>query len=706
MSNMKPPYLLVMLIKIWNTDFYLTEMRHKMKKIILNQKGFSATFAIAMILIAVSASSIISFVNMIHGDINVINWSKDKLQQELLLRSETKRLNIILEKNLIFIPPRTVEILGKDRVSTHTLTHKKSMTTVAGIIGIASEAVRFETLCETKHSRQFLPGLKSPVKSFTEKLSQRQSLARYQYFSDREISDITNDPNSEAARVKFWGKDELHGKVHSNDNIWIQNAGSPPVNTAAPNWPLFHDKVTTAGRIFIYQAGSSTGTPLPGSCPIALVFRGGYEEQVPYIEYNPDAKDIKRYGEKPFGVDFSDDLDIVYALINQSTIALHKGNVVETDVREFKVYDFYPDALIKNPHWSGINTNHQNQYEGYQFSNFITWKDTLWQYHSAPAIQGTSIYIPSDVWVKGIVSGEMTIGTKGNAYPIGNILYNSTPVGQKPDDPDNLNTVDYFGLVSESKIIIKYKYKDPYTHQRISTSNGQSSNTYLYGAYSAQGVKDPRLGDFAYKAEGVFTYEYQHPHGSPIPFSGPSPYPPHNDTLFTYIDLHRIKFPPNRPTENAFNNLQWPGANADPNYIGYPMTGAPTSPTLSPHYRVYAYPWYNPVYPESGANLVFHRGNLWVFGAIAQRRRGFVRRSGSESADNPDTKKMWDPARYIWGPTHQVTGYEKQYLYDRRFIHKQPPHYPEVYQGSSAGQMSAFDDTSWNFRVPPRNWGI
>ncbi|MDD4155231.1 MAG: hypothetical protein PHY08_01540 [Candidatus Cloacimonetes bacterium] len=679
-----------------------------MKKILSNQKGFSATLAVAMVLVAVAASSIVSFVNMIHKDNNLVMWEKDKTQQELLSRSETKRLNMILEKQLLIIPARVVEIIGKDRVSTYTLRHKKSTVTVADIIGIASEAVKFETLCETKHSRQYLPGAKSPVKTFTEKLSQRQSLAMYQYFSDSEISDITDDPDSPAARVKFWGKDELHGKVHSNDNIWIQNAGTPPVNPSAPNWPWFHDKVTTAGQIFIYQTGSATGTPLPGSCPVALVFEDGYEENVPYIEYLADATDIRKNGDKPFGLNISDNIDIIMAKINGSTIQMTVGDIAETETKAFTVYDFYPDALIKNPHWSGDNNNHPHLFGDSLFTNYITMKDTTWTSVGDAGVSGTSIFLPAEVWVGGNVSGEMTIGTAKDAYVIDNILYNNTPVGTKPDDPDNINTIDYFGLVSEGKVLIKYKYRDPLSNAIIDApmSTGPNGNIYLYGAYAAIGDNDPSLGDFDYKADGVFSYEYQHPHGTPTPFWGQSAYTG-NDTLFSFIDFHRIKFPPNRPTYGVFNNMQWPGAVGMQYYVGYPMANNPlTDLATSPHYAVYDYPWYNPVYPESGADLVFERGNLWVYGSIAQRRRGFIHRSGNESPDNPDTSQMWDPARFVFGPTHQSTGYDKQYFYDRRFMYKQPPDYPEVYQGSSAGRMSAFDDTSWNFKVPPRNWGI
>lgn len=675
-----------------------------MKRLIFNQKGFSANLAIIMVLVAVASSGMISLVNLIQGDIRVINWNKDKIQQELLLRSESIRMNLILQKNLVIIPRRTVEIVGRDRVATHMINHRRSTTLVGNIIGISSEAVRFEAMVTTKHSRQYLPAELSPVRSFMEKLSRRSSLAQYQYFSDKEMSDLTDDPDHPAARVKFFGNDELHGRVHSNDVIWIQNAGSAPVNDLAPGWPLFWDRVTTAKNIMIFTGATSPGTALPGTCPVDAVFRVGYKEEVPYIEYEPDATEIKRKGQRPFGLDANPSIDIIYADISGANIELSIGNIVETGVESFIVYDFYPDALNKNPD----PNKHPNAFgEDTLWVNNITMRDTIWTSASSPTVSNTSIYLPATVWVKGTVRGGMTIGTLRDAFVIGHIQYYNTPLGQKPDDPDNMNISDFFGLVSESKILIKYKYRDPFTNEKINypMSVNASGNTYLYGAFSAQGQRNPALGDFAYKAEGTFTYEYQHPYGSPVPFWGQSA-KTGQDTLFANIPFHRFKFPPditNTPILSIPVDQRWrywPGQAGTKMHMGWPTMQM----AAFPYHTVYDYPWINPVYPEHAGELVYLRGNLWVYGSIAQRRRGFIRRSGNMTGDNPDTDNYWDVDNYVLGPQHNATGYEKQYHYDSRFQYKQPPHYPEVYQGSSAGQMSAFDETTWNFRVPPRYW--
>jgi hypothetical protein len=344
----------------------------------------------------------------------------------------------------------------------------------------------------------------------------------------------------------------------------------------------------------------------------------------------------------------------------------------------------------------------------------------------------------------------MTIGSKLDTYTLGNITYAGTPLlvepeatnvtsillpdGSGPDHgfPYHFNRTDFFGMVSERKIIIKYKYYDPETgEKRWDNSRSQAHSVYLYGAYSAQGSPDPALGAFAYKAEGVFTYEYQHPHGSPLPFWGyrykrlvignqvygvamdltPQGY---QDRVFIdNIALHRIKYPPN-PGANVPN-----GFPTSQHTNGYPTISA--SAALGWH-SDYDYPWYNPVYPEAVGpqenpnpqhQIVWQRGTLWVVGAIAQRRRGFMNRSGSGGDSNPDQGSWnlgaYDPigpehfpgGQFVFGGTHWSTGYVKKYYYDERFIKiGPPPHYPQVYSGFGV-QKGDFNEETWNFRPPP-----
>jgi hypothetical protein len=148
---------------------------------------------------------------------------------------------------------------------------------------------------------------------------------------------------------------------------------------------------------------------------------------------------------------------------------------------------------------------------------------------------------------------------------------------------------------------------------------------------------------------------------------------------------------------------------------------------------VYDYPWYNPVYPEefNGSDnpnvnggspaqfITFQRGNIWVFGSIAQRRRGFMNRSGNPNDTNPDMNSYWDLGEYhhegpvywqggtyVFGAAHYSTGYEKRYYFDNRFENDYPPDYPEVHVLMGSMKYTAYKDADWTFVNPPRNWDL
>ncbi|MCK4695079.1 MAG: hypothetical protein KAT74_04925, partial [Candidatus Cloacimonetes bacterium] len=86
-------------------------------------------------------------------------------------------------------------------------------------------------------------------------------------------------------------------------------------------------------------------------------------------------------------------------------------------------------------------------------------------------------------------------------------------------------------------------------------------------------------------------------------------------------------------------------------------------------------------------------------GAIAQRRRGFVHRSGIDPYNHPDQYE-WDIDEYHYDGTHPSTGYAKDYHYDQRFLFVQPPDYPQVYRGWGTNILSSFDEQTWFFKTP------
>ena len=750
-----------------------------MTKILKNEKGIAVNLVLAMVLVAVVISSMVSLINLNIEDRNTVTWQQDRLQQELLVRSESGRITFLQGRDIF--TNRRVEIVGKDRVTTHTLNYRNppaQLITDPSFLGDLTQAYQISAMCITRHSRINTPlntNNRSPVQTYFEKLTRRSSLAQYQYFTDREISDITNDPNDVAGVVRFNGDDELFGRVHSNENIVIQNTGS--------GWPKFHDYVTTAGEMREFRNGQDI--PLdPNLKNDRNIFVKGVKEWVPPIIYTPDAELIRRNG-TPFG----GDADIVLATINKNSFSTELGFINNPgSPDEIVVYNMYPDnfhPFLPNPYppydeinnpFSLSNVTNQNQYSlvgDSLWTNYVTFYDTTWTVGSGYQGLNTSYYTNGSLWVIGNLQGRLTLSSRKNSYILGNITYDGTDIGLGPDGfipssnqyNETVNPNDYFGLVSESSIIIKYKWRKPNTEGNMETfggpAQGQSipstnhGDMYLYGAFSAQGGPDPELQEYAWKAEGVFTYEYQHPGSSPLPYEGfrykrttagsniaePMDYDSIYDPVtheeigriaktvpILWADMHRFKYPSDPPVPGEpppFSWRRWPGYK-EYGVLGPPVENQNPNPVnfegrmYVPWYFSYDYPWYNPVYPEvntrgNWADRI--RGTINLYGSIAQRRRGFIRRSGIVRSDNPDQNHHWSLGKfnpygpvhftggtYVYGGEHSATGYNRNYYFDRRFYWEQPPDYPEIYTGSGANKMSSFDTTTWNFKVPPRNW--
>ena len=87
-----------------------------MKRLLNNEKGIAGGIlvSIAAVIIAVTASA--AFMNLVQMDTNEVHYLQDQLQQELLLRSEIKRINILLENNSLMLPTRVVEMQNKNRI--------------------------------------------------------------------------------------------------------------------------------------------------------------------------------------------------------------------------------------------------------------------------------------------------------------------------------------------------------------------------------------------------------------------------------------------------------------------------------------------------------------------------------------------------------------------------------------------------------------
>jgi len=209
---------------------------------------------------------------------------------------------------------------------------------------------------------------------------------------------------------------------------------------------------------------------------------------------------------------------------------------------------------------------------------------------------------------------------------------------------------------------------------------------FIYAAIAA--LNDG--GTNAYK-DGVFTFEYQHPHGS-IPAVVIN-VPGVGDTLFDWIDLHRNKYP-QTPSQ------VWP-------------------PLLD-------YPWYNPLWPERAPYLM--RGTINIWGGVSQKRRGFVRRNyvndpnnnpngvwdipvdfcGGSSAPNPIQVQLYaNPNVFVTLQTRDYpganssnqVGYRKNYQYDKRMYKLKPPDWPHF---KRQGERLPMEHGNWLLKRPPR----
>ena len=437
---------------------------------------------------------------------------------------------------------------------------------------------------------------------------------------------------------------ENSGMTHSNDDIFISNTE----NTA----PTFHSLVTTSGQIV------SNGNYYS----LNQIFQNGYLENVPeenYIlpqDFDPDM---------PF-----DNLDanIIYVNIQGNHYTSKLGRIQVVGVENIPVYSWYPqnaeqaeEAIENGYNWLSP--------ENIIYVNQVTLFDTVWTDGPSGDIENNSIiFTQKTLWIKGSIAEKQIWGSSENIYIVGDITYQNTEPGQAPDNPDNINQNDYFALISMKKIIIKYKFIDPMNNFATNSDNCDGIN--LYGAYCALQEADPNIyGDFVSHYDGVLTFEYQHPHGSTPDFMAPSPFTG-NDTLYTYVDLHKFIYPPDNslPSELLPYNIHGGDPVSPYDMCGYPYEADNYQPNSNvPPYGA-DYPWYNPVWPESAEYIVTERGTINLFGGVYQVRKGFLHRSGNDSYNHPDNSWMLDNQTFNYGGYHPSTGYGKNYHFDKRFL--------------------------------------
>jgi len=591
-----------------------------MLKILKNEKG---NLGIAMLVVIISILSGFALAAIANNDAIVADLQLSSVQETHLLRSEIGRGYMAIGNNAsstgtLVLPIRKVEVNSIAGNTTYAMKTKIAQTYEQGSsVSLASRRTISSKIKAFKKPASSISynttDKKVPIEKYGEKIIQKDTFAGFMYLTDSDIS-VNGD------EVYFYGEDEIWGRVHSNTNIWLKNVSG---------WPTFHDLVTTHGTV------EST----PSSYPEEEVFLGGLQEEVGEVYFNPTAQSIRNNATYPFDADS----DIVMVDLQGAGYSYRTCNIVETgEVDTLIIYDSYPPY---GPVGDSIGVN------------YVPIVDSIWSpAEGGTVVDGGSIFVESELWIKGVASGKQTWGCAEDIYIIDDIWYLNTTKGENPDGSEggSENTTDFLGIVSEGQIIIQYGYMDPADSLR---KKPNCNDVYIYGALCALGDG----GDEGWE-DGIFTFQYQYPHPS-------TPAVTVAGELYDKIDLHRFKFP-----TSAFD--PWPDCSS-------------TNPENCPDY-----PFYNPIWPE--LNPTGLRGYIYLFGAVSQRRRGFVRRSGQDPLDTG----YWDLDNYVFGGVcpYGATGYDKRYHYDRRFMHSPPPDFPEVHV---KGGTTPFQGLALRFKEPP-----
>ncbi len=627
-------------------------------------KNVKGNIAIALVVVLVAIMSGVSLSSIAFRDTAGFRLELDGLQQFHLLRSEVGRARLIAShfETMDFVPPSSV--LPTRYVDVEFGSHRTRYTARTILEPFDSE------LDSGFNIRTLISGMRGdgdiyrddnriPVRRYGENtIKSLQTLALFHYFTD-----VDRYIDDREGGIVFYGGDIIFGRVHSNSDIYINFS-------MASRWPTFHGLVTTGGEIRVSGGGSY---------PQEDVFRGGLIENYPRIAFEPSASLVRQHGRSPLGVAEDDDA-IAYVNVDGSHYDLYVGEMrteslppeewIE-DYNQFTIYSTYPPY---GPVGDSVGVNQ------------IPRTDTVWTHVQGSNLSNSSIFLPMELWISGNFGGRQTWASSHDIYLKGDLTYQSTTPGERPDGLDSEgnpshppNATDYLGIISEESIYIQYGHWDPVDSVRLKPN---TESIYMYGAYAAVGESENAWED------GIFTFQYRRPKGST-----PSQY--WRGEFFRYIDLHLFNYP-------TTSSVPWP-------------------PGMD-------YPWYNPIWPEPGPlvnvpglpgwtpnphdadEVVEWRENIYIFGSIAQRRRGAVGIPPGNMFDVgiwdiDNTLQPNDPPRYGASAPGWV-GYDKRYTTDMRFERTGPPHYPIVrFEGYETEELRdlGYLTLRWIFKNPPES---
>ncbi len=620
-----------------------------MIELLKSQKG---SFGIAIVVAIIAILSGASLSSVAFRDLHSMRIQLDSIQQFHILRSEFHRGRLVASVYVEMDLPPPITILPDRNISINFGSHRTRYTARTKLntyeeFGQTGFLIRSLISAARGSGQAVTQEMRSPVKKYGEHFIQDlATLAIFHYFSDVDRA-IDNVPGN----IRFFGQDFVHGRVHSNTDIWIRDFGG---------WPTFTGLVTTSGVVRVYPGG---GTNFPEE----EIFLGGLIENYPRVAFDPTADLIRANGLRPFG-STEEDNKIAFVNLEGGGFDSWVGTIEET-LEEFPIYDSYPPyGPIGNQ--TGVNN--------------VVIRDTTWTTGPSWQVTNQSVWVPYELWISGTVAGGQSWGSPYNVYIKDDLLYYSTEAGDPPDggDPNQpgypqypVNNTDYLGIISEKSIFIQYGYKDPIDEVRYKPN---TDDIYIYGALCAMG-EDTGPNQYGIHVDaGIFTFQYQFPKGS-------TPAQVFQGQFYENIDLYRFRYPTS-PFE------PWP-------------------PGLD-------YPWYNPLWPEPGPvfghpaipnphgapTVVYLRGDINLFGSIAQRFRGFVRRSGGEDYDTG----FWHIEEGMFGRhTGMPSGYNKEYYFDKRFETVGPPDFPLVkFEGYETEELMelGFKTLSTKFKSPPANF--
>jgi hypothetical protein len=478
--------------------------------------------------------------------------------------------------------------------------------------------------------------------------SDKISISYFQHLSYYEESENVEsyDPEDTTHDIKFWGPDQLEGPVYSADDIMIQQAGGGPNS----GWPSFQSLVATSGRILNFH----NGLPAVDTAPMDDIFYGGYMEEACSFILPAQAIAVRENG---IILEESANHDVLMAIIDGNIAHLRYADRI-TQTQNFTVYNSFPDPLrpdlaIGDSIWT----------------NVIDVTELVWQEETTELeVNDTSVFVYCDLWIEGSIGSNMTWASADTVYITADICYSDINAGDPAEDSEYL-----FGLISEERIYIKYKYRD--FQGNIQDSNCNS--IFLYGSYAALGSGNIDIyGDMNTHYEGIISFEYQHGHGSTPAFTIETP---QGDWFVPYPDLHKFVFPPD-PLFSGDQGFQFHGnapITSNPfNTCGYPYENPNYGDQITTPYGA-DYPWYNPVYPEAANVQMGERGIFHLYGGKQERRRGYTHRSGIDS-NNHSQDNCWDLQNWQYSGTHGSSGYDKISHWDTRLESAAPPDYPEL----------------------------